>query len=299
LGKNLLDGIFLTHDESIMKTPGIARENAKIREEGQSLVREIENVVKTFDRVLQFKENQRLALLTKIDEAKKNRQDHLNQIKTLAGNIAIYDENTGKITHARQQLVEREQLIKDNYEKMLAGSLMPEEIELLKPEKLPGQNRVTLDIKEKLSRTYKDATGHDALILRRKEYLENLDNAFRKFEEDLFHIDGVRTNLANAQKQIDRKKEKALNAKAALESNYKALSKKQEKFEEELNLSIQQENILLQEYRAVIKSASSDIEISQKTDELIFSLLAAAESAEKQRTESESKFRPKVLGKTG
>lgn len=282
-----------------MKTPGIARENAKIREEGQSLVREIENVVKTFDRVLQFKENQRLALLTKIDEAKKNRQDHLNQIKTLAGNIAIYDENTGKITHARQQLVEREQLIKDNYEKMLAGSLMPEEIELLKPEKLPGQNRVTLDIKEKLSRTYKDATGHDALILRRKEYLENLDNAFRKFEEDLFHIDGVRTNLANAQKQIDRKKEKALNAKAALESNYKALSKKQEKFEEELNLSIQQENILLQEYRAVIKSASSDIEISQKTDELIFSLLAAAESAEKQRTESESKFRPKVLGKTG
>gem|GEM_PF-528335 len=289
----------MTHDESIMKTPGIARENAKIREEGQSLVREIENVVKTFDRVLQFKENQRLALLTKIDEAKKNRQDHLNQIKTLAGNIAIYDENTGKITHARQQLVEREQLIKDNYEKMLAGSLMPEEIELLKPEKLPGQNRVTLDIKEKLSRTYKDATGHDALILRRKEYLENLDNAFRKFEEDLFHIDGVRTNLANAQKQIDRKKEKALNAKAALESNYKALSKKQEKFEEELNLSIQQENILLQEYRAVIKSASSDIEISQKTDELIFSLLAAAESAEKQRTESESKFRPKVLGKTG
>ncbi|MFQ5672292.1 MAG: hypothetical protein ACE5G9_04300 [Nitrospinales bacterium] len=284
-----------------MKTPSIARENSKIREEGRSLARETENVVNTFDRVLQFQENRRLSLLARIDELKKTRQEHLSQIKTLTDNIAIYDENTSKTSHAREQLVEREKLIKENYEKMLAGALMPKAIELLKPEKLSGG--VVLDIKKKPSPTSGEASEYDALILRRKNYLESLDSAFRKFEEDLFHIDEVRKNLFNAQKEIDREKEKALNTKTTLESNSKSLAKKQKKLEEELNLSIQQEDILLQEYRTVIKAASSDIEISHKADELIFSLLMAAESAEKPwaagNSKPESKFRPKVLGKTG
>ena len=61
----------MTHEKLNMETPGIARENSKVREEGRSLIREFDGVVSTFDRVLQFKEGNRFSLLTKIDELKK------------------------------------------------------------------------------------------------------------------------------------------------------------------------------------------------------------------------------------
>ena len=60
---------------------------------------------------------------------------------------------------------------------------------------------------------------------------------------------------------------------------------------------------MLQEYRTVIQSVSSVIEIGQKTDELLFSLLTASETEYKELSETsndpENKFRPKVIGKIG
>lgn len=290
----------MTHEKLNMETPGIARENSKVREEGRSLIREFDGVVSTFDRVLQFKEGNRFSLLTKIDELKKNRQDHEKQIQTLIGNIAIYNENAARIILAKDQLDKREKLVKANYEKMLAGSLMPEEIESLKSERLPGQNRVALEIKKKFSSQHKELSGLDSLITRKKEYIENLDHVFKKFDENLLQIDRMRKNLIDAHTGIHQKEEKAINVKAALASNSKSLQKKQEELEKELEMSIEEENFVLQEYRTVIKSVSSNIEITQKLDELLFSLLTAAEDKERSTIgDADNKFRPKILGKTG
>ncbi|MFQ5716612.1 MAG: hypothetical protein ACE5GQ_05875, partial [Nitrospinales bacterium] len=205
-------------------------------------------------------------------------KETLDTIRTLNNNISIHDQNGKMVATALGQLEQKEDFIEKKYEQLLTGSLHPDKLELF-ADKMPGQKQGILDIKEKLVRQpQRDSVGRDILIKRKREFIQTLDNAFKIFEDDLRYIDEVKNDLANARSQIDSKREQDINARFVMESSYESLLKELRQLEEELERSVQEEEVLIGEYRDLLEPVNPHIEIKHSTDQLLFTLLAASES---------------------
>ena len=114
-------------------------------------------------------------------------------------NLNIYDQNNERIYNALTDLELQEKTVKSKYEKMLTGKATTDNILGLQRKELPIQKKVTFEVESKLMDQYSERiSGRNGLIQRRRRYLEDLDNTFRRFDEELFYIDGVRNNLLNA-----------------------------------------------------------------------------------------------------
>lgn len=262
-----------------MKISAIAQENSKLSKEGNSIRHEFVSLVNTFNRALNYKRNKRVYLLQQIESLKQRQQESLGTIRTLAKNISIYNQNDQMLADADKQLKQRDQLIKEKYESLLAGTLQPDQVEALKTENPSAPSAVVLKSEGKSGRqNNKDGASRNKLIERKREYVEKLDHTFRKFEGDLSYVDEVRTKLAGAIANNEHTKEQAIDAKTAMESNYESLLKEHKKFEIELEITLQEEHYLLQEYRKVIDPVTSQIVIKQETDQMLFNLLTAEES---------------------
>jgi len=251
------------------------RNNTKVREEGSNLSRELEGVVQTFNNVLEAKEEERTILVERIEQLKLISEETLGQLRVLSNNLSIYDQNLTKVTAALDQLDANEQLIKGRYESLLVGNSSLSDLMPLEPGNLSVQKRVTMDVEEKLMGQYnKNCLGRDHLIKRRREYLESLDNAFKKFDEDLFYIDGVRTNLMAAFSEINAKKEKAKDMKASIEARYGAVTEEKKTLDKELEGVMRQENYLINEYREMLRPIGASLEIKPQTDKMLFNMTA-------------------------
>jgi len=270
------------------------RNNTKVREEGSNLSRELEGVVQTFNNALEAKENERTILVDRIDQLKLISEEILGQLRILSTNLSIYDQNLAKVTAALDQLDGNERLIKDRYESLLLGSSNLSDLMPLEPGNLSVQKRVTMDVEEKLMGQYnKNCLGRDHLIKRRREYLESLDNAFKKFDEDLFYIDGVRNNLMGAFAEINAKKEKAKDMKASIEARYKTVTDEKKTLDKELENVMRQENYLINEYREVLRPIGASLEIKPQTDKMLFNM--TSEQTESDSPNSQEEVRLKVV----
>lgn len=270
------------------------RNNAKVREEGGNLSRELEGVVKTFNNALEAKEKEREVLVERIDQLKLISEETLGQLRILSTNLSIYDQNLAKVTAALDQLDGNEKMIKERYESLLVGSSSLSDLMPLEPGNLSVQKRVTMDVEEKLMGQYnKNCLGRDHLIKRRREYLESLDNAFKKFDDDLFYIDGVRTNLMAAFAEINAKKEKAKDMKASIEARYKTVTDEKKKLDKELENAMRQENFLINEYREVLRPIGASLEIKPQTDKMLFNM--TSEQNESDPSNSKDEVRLKVV----
>lgn len=249
------------------------RNNKKVREEGSTLSRELEGVVQTFNNALEAKEKERTVLVNRIDQLKLISEETLGQLRILSTNLSIYDQNLAKVTAALDQLDGNELIIKERYESLLLGSSNLSDLIPLEPRNFSVQKRVTMDVEEKLMGQYnKNCLGRDHLIKRRREYIELLDNAFKKFDEDLFYIDEVRKNLMGAFAEINAKKDKAKNMKASIEARYKSVTDEKKKLDKELESVMRQENYLINEYREVLRPIGASLEIKPQTDKMLFNL---------------------------
>tara|TARA_B100000686_G_C16748090_1_gene950726 strand:+ start:570 stop:1463 length:894 start_codon:yes stop_codon:yes gene_type:complete len=266
-------------EENPIRIADIGHMNPKTRLEGENLVREFEGIVVLFNRVLQFKERERLILEARVKDLDRKIEDNQSKLKVLEINLSIYDQNDDKISSAFTDLDYQEKKVKDVYETMLTGKSPLEGVVELEHGKIPLQKQVMFDVEEKLIKRYSENfSGRDGLIQRRRRYLEDLDSTFKKFDEELFQIDGVRNNLKNARTEIQHKKDKALNARTALESSFNSLNQEKNEVKVRLEESLIEESFVLNEYRELLRPISGHLEIRPQTDQILMNLNSAAET---------------------
>ena len=102
----------------------IACENSAARERGESVAREYERVVNTFNKVLIFKEKVRLSVEHRISEIESFLASNEVQLNTLSRNIEIYELNISKSEQNLKELLIEETNIKEKYNNLLQGASM-------------------------------------------------------------------------------------------------------------------------------------------------------------------------------
>ncbi|KMP12487.1 hypothetical protein UR09_01120 [Candidatus Nitromaritima sp. SCGC AAA799-A02] len=245
----------------------IAQDNSAARERGQSVAREYERVVSTFNRVLQFKEKVRLSLENRIRELQDLLHTNGDKFNTLTRNLKIYDQNVEKIAGNLSDLLAEETRIKEQYNKLLQGASM-------EAVGAPAGEESLLE-----EHSGEGGLSTENLMQKRNHYLDNLSSSFQKLDEDLHSIDCLRKEMLNARSEILRKKEQALDKKAQVEENERQLSEELERIESDLETSVKEEEVLTFEYAELINKVESCIEISEDIDRVLFSSLSAADDS--------------------
>jgi predicted nucleic acid-binding Zn-ribbon protein len=171
-------------------------------------------------------------------------------------NIDIYVQNIDTISDNLGQLQTEEDSIKARYEELLNGS--SDAIDEKGDDDMDG------------SREY--------LIQRRRNYLENLDNSFKRLDGELFSIEKLRSEITRARGEILVKKDEAQKKMAALEENGVRLLEEVKKIEMELESSVNEERLLINEFKRLVNGAERTLEISDEIDHILFTYLTAAES---------------------
>ncbi len=243
----------------------IARENSAARERGESVAREYERVVNTFNKVLQFKEKVRLSLENHIIDLQDQLSVNADKLGTLTRNIEIYDLNVSKIACNLDDLLTEETRLKESYNKLLQGASMD----------MVGASVVDDALLQGSSVEGEPSTEN--LMQKRNHYMDSLSSSFQKLDDDLQSVSSLRTEMLNARSEIFKKKEQALDKKAVLEENGRKLNDELDKIESDLEVSVKEEEALTLEYAQLINKVESCIVISEDIDKVLFSSLTAAD----------------------
>jgi len=236
-------------------------EFSSVRERGVSSAREYSRIVETFNRVLEYKEKFRMSIEGQLASIGKQVKENIENLETLMRNIDIYVQNIDKISNNLAQLQNEENSIKTRYEKLLSGSTELDSI---------GGDRNNDDLDSAGSREY--------LIQRRRNYLENLDKSFKCLDGELLSIEKLRSELTRARGEILVKKDDAQKKINILEENGIRLLEDVKKVEMELESSINEEGLLINEFKRLVNGAERTLEISDEIDHILFTYLTAAES---------------------
>jgi chromosome segregation ATPase len=242
----------------------VSQDNLLIRERGISSAREYSRIVETFNRVLEYKESFRLSIERKLDSIGTQVKGNIENLETLMRNIDIYEQNIDKISNNLGQLKSEEISIKARYEELLAGSSALDPIPVSS-----GEN----DNEDQDS-----AGSREFLIQRRRNYLENLDKSFKRLDGELFSIEKLRSELSRARGEILVKKDEAQKKMGVLEDNCARLLEEVKRVEMELESSINEERLLVNEFKRLVSGAERTLEISDEIDHILFTYLTAAES---------------------
>ena len=246
------------------KNTSIAHENSAARERGESIAREYERVVNTFNRVLGFKEKVRLSLENGSINLQYQLNNNADKLSTLNRNIDIYDSNIAKIATNLEDMLTEEARIKDKYNRLLQGASM----------EMVGVNSGGDALFDENSIEGEPSTEN--LMQKRNHYLDGLNSSFHKLDGDLQSISFMRTEMLNARSEIFKKKEQALDKKALLEENERCLKGELENVLSDLEISVKEEEVLILEYAQLINKVESCIVISEDIDRVLFSSLTAA-----------------------
>ena len=239
----------------------ISQDNFSVRERGGSSAREYSRIVETFNRVLEYKEKFRMSIEGQLASIGKQVKENIENLETLMRNIDIYVQNVDKISNNLAQLQTEENSIKIRYEELLSGSTELDSI---------SDDKSSDDLDFAGSREY--------LIQRRRNYLENLDKSFKRLDGDLFSIEKLRSELTRARGEILVKKDDAQKKISILEENGIRLLEDVKRVEMELESSINEEGLLINEFKRLVKGAERTLELSDEIDHILFTYLTAAES---------------------
>ncbi len=240
----------------------ISQDNLSIQERGTSSAREYSRIVETFNRVLDYKENFRLSIEGKLTSIGEQVKGNIGNLETLMRNIDIYEQNIDKISNNLAQLQTEESSIKARYEELLNGS------SALDPIPMGSGNSDDQD----------SAGSREYLIQRRRNYLENLDKSFKRLDGELFSIEKLRSELTRARGEILVKKDEARKKMVLLEENGTRLLEEVKRIEMELESSVNEERLLINEFKRLVGGAERTLEISDEIDHILFTYLTAAES---------------------
>ncbi len=125
------------------------------------------------------------------------------------------------------------------------------------------------------------ADSREYLIQRRRNYLESLDQSFKRLDGELFSIEKLRSELARARGEILVKKDAAQKQMKTLEENGVRHLEDVKRIEMELESSVDEERLLINEFKRLVNGAERTLEISDEIDHILFTYLTAAESKER------------------
>lgn len=243
----------------------IAEDNLSIREQGIASAREYSRVVETFNKVLQYKAAFRLSIERKLASIGQQVKDNIANLETLMRNIDIYVQNIDKISSNLGQLQIEENSIKARYEELLNGS----------------SSMDTILMEEGKTHDDQDVAGsREYLIQRRRNYLDSLDKSFKRLDGELLSIEKLRSELTRARGEILVKKDEAQKKMRILEENGAQHLEDVKRIEMELESSVNEERLLINEFKRLVGGAERTLEISDEIDHILFTYLTAAESKE-------------------
>jgi chromosome segregation ATPase len=241
----------------------ISQDNLSIREKGTFSAREYSRVVETFTQVLRHKESFRLSIESKLSLIGQQVKDNIDNLETLIRNIDIYEQNIDKISENLGQLQIEENSIKLRYEELLNGSSSMDPL-------LISDDKNHDDMDSVGSREY--------LIQRRRSYLENLDQNFKHLDGELFSIEKLRSELTRARSEILLKKDEAKKQMTTLEENGSRLLEDVKRVEAELESSVDEERLLINEFKRLVDGSERTLDISDEIDHILFTYQTVAES---------------------
>ncbi|PIP72970.1 MAG: hypothetical protein COW89_03600 [Nitrospinae bacterium CG22_combo_CG10-13_8_21_14_all_47_10] len=244
----------------------ITEDNLSIREQGIASAREYSRVVETFNKVLQYKAAFRLSIERKLASIGQQVKDNIANLETLMRNIDIYVQNIDKISSNLGQLQIEENSIKARYEELLNGS----------------SSMDTILMEEGKTHDDQDASGsREYLIQRRRNYLDSLDKSFKRLDGELLSIEKLRSELTRARGEILVKKDEAQKKIRFLEEKGAQHLEDVKRIEMELESSVNEERLLINEFKRLVGGAEKTLEISDEIDHILFTYLTAAESKER------------------
>lgn len=248
----------MSQDESDMQSV-----NRALQDKGGSVLREFTRVVNAFSKALDQKDRKRESIKYKLEDLFGRIQNAAQKLETVVRNIEIYRQNNDKIAVALDNLAEREELIKDQFEKLMATPRFERDESAGDPGRQGGMSL------------------RENLVWKRKQFLDGLDGIFRKLEEELAVIEGVRKEMERARMEIAIKNEESLETKLYLENQRAQLLQEVKTLQGELDGSVQQEMVLIREFDRIVNGVESQVEIGQEADRTLLSVLAESEDPER------------------
>ncbi|MBI4384710.1 MAG: hypothetical protein HY579_11840 [Nitrospinae bacterium] len=233
--------------------------NRALQDKGGSVLREFTRVVNAFSKALDQKDRQRESIKYKLEDLFGRIQNAAQKLETVVRNIEIYRQNNEKIAVALDNLAEREELIEEQFEKLMATPRFERDEGAGEANRQGGMSL------------------REDLVRKRKQFLDGLDGIFRKLEEELAVIEGVRKEMERARMEIAIKNEESLETKLYLENQRTQLLREVKTLQEELDGSVKQETVLIREFDRLLNGAEAQIEIGQEADRVLLSVLAESE----------------------
>jgi chromosome segregation ATPase len=252
------------------KDSKVQEENIAVREKGLIIARELDRVIRTFNKVLEHKDNCAKSMEADLQGFGKSLQENLDSQYEIDRNFELYDNNIEKITLNLQQLESEERAHASRYERLLKGVGIESDVQdsEISPDDAPADSdQDSLDSLEQLRN-------------RRESFLKNLNQEFLSLEEKLASIDKLRKELEDSRNEIREKKAHSLEKKDALEDEGKKLLNEVGRMENDLETTVLEEKNLIEESVKIIEKVESCLELDEKIDHVLFSSLTLAESAE-------------------
>jgi len=243
----------------------IGQENKIAGDKVMALVKEFGLLGDTFKKSLLFKEKIRCSLDSQLADLNQQKNDNNQRLETLNANIRIYDENLDRISKNIEELKNKENEIKIRYEKLLKGST-EKEAEL--------QDGDSMDSSEGSG----DESTLECLIQKRQDFLDNLNENFKRMDEELLTIENLRKEIFSARDGILEKKELAIQKKKAVDERGKKIKESLERVVSELDKTIEEEKIITDNLLELMVRIEKSMELSVETDRVLFSVLTAAGS---------------------
>lgn len=245
-------------------------ENIAIREKGLIIARELDRVIRTFNKVLEHKDNCAKSMETDLQGLGKTLQENLDSQYEIDRNFELYNNNIEKITLNLQQLESEERTHSGRYERLLKGVGI--ESDFKDSENFPDAEPAATD--------QDNLDNLEQLRNRRENFLNNLNQEFLSLEEKLTSIGKLRKELEDSRNEIREKKAHSLEKKDALEEEGKKLLNEVGRLENDLETTVLEEKNLIEESVKIIQKVESCLELDEKIDHVLFSSLTLAESAE-------------------
>jgi septal ring factor EnvC (AmiA/AmiB activator) len=254
------------------KDSKIQEENIAAREKGLIIVREFDRVIRTFNKVLEHKDNCAKSMESDLQGLVNALQVNLDSQYEIDRNFEVYNSNIEKITLNLQQLESEERTHSGRYERLLKGVGIEGDFEESGGETM-SENSSVDNGPDKLETLEK-------LRNRRESFLNNLSQEFKSLEEKLTSIGKLRKELEGSRNEIRDKKAHSLEKKDVLEEEGKKLLNEVGRLENDLETSILEEKNLIEESNKIIEKVENSLELDEKTDHVLFSSLALSESGE-------------------
>jgi len=231
----------------------LSQENQAARELGTSIAREFERVVETFNRVLQYKEKIGQGLENEIVRVGQQAKSNREELENLNQEMADVQTRLAECQINEKRLVEQ-------YQKLLKGA-----------------DRVDDALEQSEGAGDSGAMIRENLRRQKENFLERMQNNFKQLDEDLLSTTSEKDELEKSRVEIEAKNNQAKQRKEVLEATGHRLFNNLESYARELETSIEEERILVDEFTKMIKNVESCVTLSEEIDRVLFSSLDAAE----------------------